>query len=1161
MDEIDKTFERPPNISPNSQQVSAGQNISISTSGLGGTIYYTTDGSDPRRRGGSVAPSASVYSGSFPVSKTTRVKARRLRNGVWSALDVETFLVKKPLAGMVEISEVHYNAPYGSSLEFFEVLNTSGATIELGGISVTGDVDFTFDVPTSVAPGGYVVVADKPAAFAEFYQTPGQPGYLSGIQLAVGGYEKNLSNGGGFLAFENVDGSPILDVRWDDERDWPNRADGGGSSLERVDFAASASDPFAWSSSCRIHGTPGRARSCADLRINEVNPVAGWVELLNTGTATLNLSGWSLRSTAGTRSLAGSLAPGAMVVFNAPTLDAAGDEILVIRPDGAGLQHVDDVDFGAPLPGLTFGIHERSDGDTDFVLLEAPTLQAANSDPYLPPLQITEVMANPLNGIEWIELQNTDTTVLPLYDVSTPSHTWSLSAAVDFTFPLLVDLQPCETVILTSTNPAAFLAAHPVPAGTRVYGPWLGRLDNAGESIKLRQPSGGADVLVEKVAYRPTAPWPVVAAGHSIERAADSYANDPANWSAAAGSKTPGVGPNTCNIPPTLASVADQTINEGQFWSDTLSASDPDLPAQTLSYALVSGPAGLVLSGNQMQWTPTEAQGPGTYTVTVSVSDGIDSDQDSFVLTVRERNVAPMLDLANQTIPELVPWSRTVTATDADIPAQTLTLSLVSGPAGLVLSGNQLQWTPTEAQGPGSHTVTVSVSDGAASSQDSFVLTVTERNVAPSLSIANRTVPELVPWNFTLAAADPDIPAQNLQYTLVSGPAGLVLSGNQLQWTPTEAQGPGTYTVRVNAGDGVTTTSAQFSITVQEINGPPTFQNAGPLVFSIDERERWFWREAATDPEGDAITYELSGAPADMRIDPLTGWMLWIPDESRGGTTATFDLVARDTGGAASAVEVRIAVAERGDAPGTCSNLVTLIDAGSVWSWSSNASGATWSAPWTDHSSFAQGAAPLGYGEAGLGTVIPDTGVARTVFVHAFSASKVAELEQLVLHLRRDDGAVVYLNGIEVARDNVAASGVADENTLALSSVFGGNELRYVPHVIDTAALAEGPNLLAIAVHQVVLNSNDMVMDARLEAVRTVCVTPPLIDPDAFADSGVVTFATDIGSSYEIQFCDELVIGQWNSLHTLVASATTFSFTDSTAAQQSRRFYRVRRLP
>ncbi len=211
---------------------------------------------------------------------------------------------------------------------------------------------------------------------------------------------------------------------------------------------------------------------------------------------------------------------------------------------------------------------------------------------------------------------------------------------------------------------------------------------------------------------------------------------------------------NEVNSAPVLTLPADQTIDELVPWSANATATDTDPPTNTLTFELVSGPGGLtVSSGGLISWTPTEAQGPSTNTVTVRVfDDGAPSlsATNSFTLTVNEVNSAPVLTLpANQTIDELVPWSANATATDTDLPPNTLTFELVTGPDGLTVgSGGLISWTPTEAQGPSTNTVTVRVFDDAVpslSASNSFVVTVTPVTNAPppviqSISVSNGIV-------------------------------------------------------------------------------------------------------------------------------------------------------------------------------------------------------------------------------------------------------------------------------------------------------------------------------------------------------------------------------------------------------------------------------------
>ncbi len=138
-------------------------------------------------------------------------------------------------------------------------------------------------------------------------------------------------------------------------------------------------------------------------------------------------------------------------------------------------------------------------------------------------------------------------------------------------------------------------------------------------------------------------------------------------------------------------------------------ATDADIPANTLTYRFVgTAPEGMQISPTtgRIVWTPTEAQGPGNYSVVIEAKDnGVPSmaSQTTINFEVSEVNVAPVMPvIANQTINELLAYTYQVVVTDADLPANTLTYSLQNAPAGMTISSTGLiSWTPTEAQGPG----------------------------------------------------------------------------------------------------------------------------------------------------------------------------------------------------------------------------------------------------------------------------------------------------------------------------------------------------------------------------------------------------------------------------------------------------------------------------
>ena len=76
-----------------------------------GTIYYTTDGSDPRVEGGEISPTALVYSDAVPLDHhDDRTSSTADTDGSWSPMSEARFVTSVPAdASNLRISEVHYH--------------------------------------------------------------------------------------------------------------------------------------------------------------------------------------------------------------------------------------------------------------------------------------------------------------------------------------------------------------------------------------------------------------------------------------------------------------------------------------------------------------------------------------------------------------------------------------------------------------------------------------------------------------------------------------------------------------------------------------------------------------------------------------------------------------------------------------------------------------------------------------------------------------------------------------------------------------------------------------------------------------------------------------------------------------------------------------------
>ena len=120
---------------------------------------------------------------------------------------------------------------------------------------------------------------------------------------------------------------------------------------------------------------------------------------------------------------------------------------------------------------------------------------------------------------------------------------------------------------------------------------------------------------------------------------------------------------------------------------------------------------------------------------------------------------------------------------------------------------------------------------------------------------------------------------------------------------------------------------------------------------------------------------------------------------------------------------------------------------------------------------------------------------------------------ELVLNAVFDDGAIFYLNGVEIHRANIAP-GAVSHGTVASTAV--GNATFTGPLVVPSGALQRGPNVLAVEIHQTAaLSDTDMVFGADL----TARVSPP--SPEAF-DAGGLVF-NEISGASESAFQIELV--------------------------------------
>ena len=173
-----------------------------------------------------------------------------------------------------------------------------------------------------------------------------------------------------------------------------------------------------------------------------------------------------------------------------------------------------------------------------------------------------------------------------------------------------------------------------------------------------------------------------------------------------------------------------------------------------------------------------------------------------------------------------------------------------------------------------------------------------------------------------------------------------------------------------------------------------------------------------------------------------------------------------------------------------------LVPFGDTWNYLDTGvdPGATWIELGFDDGAWLSGPAELGYGDSQATVVAygpdPNDKHITTWFRRSFMANGVAGISRLKLSVKRDDGIRVFLNGTEIARDNLT-TGTVSASTTASNEVSSSNEGPLLHYKVDPALLVDGLNIIAAEVHLEDDNSNDLSFDLELSAARNLSEVAP----------------------------------------------------------------------
>ena len=334
------------------------------------------------------------------------------------------------------------------------------------------------------------------------------------------------------------------------------------------------------------------------------------------------------------------------------------------------------------------------------------------------------------------------------------------------------------------------------------------------------------------------------------------------------------------NRAPVLAPIGAKSGAEGSLLTFTVAATDADGDALTYSASGLPAGANFDAGTRTFSWTPGYDQA-GPYSVTVTVTDGTTPVSETIAITIGNTNRAPVLaPIGAKSGAEGSLLTFTVAATDADGDTLTYSASGLPGGANFDAGTRTFSWTPGYDQA-GPYSVTVTVTDGTTPVSETIAITIGNTNRAPVLApIGAKSGAEGSLLTFTVAATDADGDA--LTYSASGLPAGANFDAGTrtFSWTPGYDQA-GPYSVTVTVTDGTTPVSETIAITIGNTNRAPVLAPIGAK--SGAEGSLLTFTVAATDADGDALTYSASGLPAGASFTAATRAFSWTPGYDQAG--------------------------------------------------------------------------------------------------------------------------------------------------------------------------------------------------------------------------------------------------------------------------------------
>ncbi|MBX7224504.1 MAG: metallophosphoesterase [Chitinophagales bacterium] len=245
----------------------------------------------------------------------------------------------------------------------------------------------------------------------------------------------------------------------------------------------------------------------------------------------------------------------------------------------------------------------------------------------------------------------------------------------------------------------------------------------------------------------------------------------------------------------------------------------------------------------------------------------------------------------------------------------------------------------------------------------------------------------------------------------------------------------------------------------------------------------------------------------------------------------------------------------------------TLLNFGSSWKYLDNGSdqGTAWTTTLFNDASWLLGNGQLGYGDGDEATLLSAgcTPVATcgpkyitTYFRRQISIADVSQYSSVKFNCLRDDGVVLYVNGVEVARNNMPAGTINYLTLASANAADDGNTVQVIN--VPITSFVNGTNTIAVEVHQVNNTSSDITFDLELVGVSSSVL--PVLTRGPYLQKGtssslILRWRTDLPTDSKVSY--GLTAGNLNMVVTNATVATEHEVAITGLTANTKYFYNI----